>query len=125
MSRYPQPTSLGRGGRTEAESGRARGFRSLSFPPQSKAPVRRSHSGPPDLGASVSVVVPTHNDDFRRVWFSQQAEEFRAWMRERRCACPMANAAYTNMLVEPAAVVRVGTNTIRAPRGSSVRLEPA
>lgn len=60
--------------------------------------------------------------DFRRIWFSEQAEEFRAWMRERRCACPMANAAYTNMLVEPAAVVRVGTNMIRAPRRSSVRL---
>jgi MoaA/NifB/PqqE/SkfB family radical SAM enzyme len=54
--------------------------------------------------------------DFRRVWFSEEAEEFRQWMRERRCACPLANAAYTNLLVEPAAVARVGANMVRAPR---------
>jgi MoaA/NifB/PqqE/SkfB family radical SAM enzyme len=44
--------------------------------------------------------------DFRRVWFSAEAEEFRSWMRGRRCACPLANAAYTNLLVEPAAAAR-------------------
>ena len=50
--------------------------------------------------------------DFRRVWFSEQAEEFRQWMRERRCACPLANAAYTNLLVEPAAMARVTTGLV-------------
>ena len=35
------------------------------------------------------------------VVLATQAEEFRTWMRERRCACPLANAAYTNLLVEP------------------------
>ncbi|MDP8937041.1 MAG: radical SAM protein [Actinomycetota bacterium] len=45
--------------------------------------------------------------DFRPVWFSGEAEKFRQWMRERRCACPLANATYTNLLAEPVAVGRV------------------
>jgi MoaA/NifB/PqqE/SkfB family radical SAM enzyme len=64
-----------------------------------------------------------HDLDFRRVWFSDQAEEFRQWMRQRRCACPLANAAYTNLLVEPAAVRRVTANLVRPPR--PVRLPTA
>ncbi|HEX8804909.1 MAG TPA: SPASM domain-containing protein, partial [Acidimicrobiales bacterium] len=51
--------------------------------------------------------------DFRRVWFSDEAEEFRRWMRGRRCACPLANAAYTNLLVEPAALGRVAVELVR------------
>ncbi len=53
--------------------------------------------------------------DFKRVWFSDQAEEFRTWMRERRCACPLANAAYTNLLAEPAAAARIARNMIKPP----------
>jgi MoaA/NifB/PqqE/SkfB family radical SAM enzyme len=64
--------------------------------------------------------------DFRTVWFSEEAEKFRQWMRERRCACPLANAAYTNLLVEPRAVGRVAlglaTNrTVAAPARASAR----
>lgn len=51
--------------------------------------------------------------DFRKVWFSQQAAEFRDWMRGRRCACPLANAAYTNLLAEPAALGRVAVDLVR------------
>ncbi|MHB8466276.1 MAG: radical SAM/SPASM domain-containing protein [Acidimicrobiales bacterium] len=51
--------------------------------------------------------------DFRRVWFSPEAEEFRTWMRERRCACPLANAAYTNLLVEPGAAARAAVSLVR------------
>jgi MoaA/NifB/PqqE/SkfB family radical SAM enzyme len=53
--------------------------------------------------------------DFRKVWFSAEAEEFRTWMRERRCACPLANAAYTNLLVEPGAASRIAVNLVRKP----------
>jgi MoaA/NifB/PqqE/SkfB family radical SAM enzyme len=53
--------------------------------------------------------------DFRRVWFSPAAEEFRTWMRERRCACPLANAAYTNLLAEPAAAARMAAGMVKAP----------
>lgn len=58
--------------------------------------------------------------DFRQVWYSAEAESFREWMRERRCACPLANAAYTNLLVEPGAAVRAGTGLMRA-RGAPRR----
>ncbi len=37
-------------------------------------------------------------------------------MRERRCACPLANAAYTNLLAEPAAAVRIATGMVKAPK---------
>jgi MoaA/NifB/PqqE/SkfB family radical SAM enzyme len=53
--------------------------------------------------------------DFRRVWFSEQAQEFRQWMRERRCACPLANASYTNLIVEPAAAARVAVSLVKPP----------
>jgi MoaA/NifB/PqqE/SkfB family radical SAM enzyme len=53
--------------------------------------------------------------DFRKVWFSAEAEEFRAWMRTERCACPLANAAYTNLLAEPAAAVKIASGIVRRP----------
>jgi len=53
--------------------------------------------------------------DFRKLWFGAAAEEFRTWMRERRCACPLANAAYTNLLAEPAAAARMATAMVRRP----------
>ena len=39
------------------------------------------------------------NYDFKKVWFSNQAEKIRKPIREKRCFCPLANASYTNMLV--------------------------
>ncbi len=61
--------------------------------------------------------------DFKQVWFSEAAEEFRTWMRERRCACPLANAAYTNMLAEPAAASRMAAGMVRRPRSIPVMEE--
>lgn len=58
--------------------------------------------------------------DFRKVWYSPQAAEFRQWMRERRCACPLANAAYTNLLVEPGAATRVARSLLRRPKPARV-----
>ena len=64
-----------------------------------------------------------HDFDFKKVWFSPAAEEFRSWMRERRCACPLANAAYTNMLVEPgAASADGGQHDQEADQGPGVLL---
>lgn len=57
-----------------------------------------------------------HGFDFRKVWYSPAAEEFRTWMRERRCACPLANAAYTNLLAEPAAAARMAAGMVKAPK---------
>jgi hypothetical protein len=48
--------------------------------------------------------------DFRNVWFGAQADAFRASVRAHECACPLANASYTNLLLDPQSLVRVGAN---------------
>ncbi|MFH0859825.1 MAG: radical SAM protein [Candidatus Altiarchaeota archaeon] len=45
--------------------------------------------------------------DFKKLWFSERAESMRKTVRESRCYCPLANAAYTNMLVNPKTLLRV------------------
>ena len=45
--------------------------------------------------------------DFRQVWRSAAAARLRQSIRRRECACPLANAAYTNMLCHPPALARV------------------
>ena len=37
--------------------------------------------------------------DFRKIWFGPRAREARARVRGGECACPLANASYTNMLM--------------------------
>jgi hypothetical protein len=36
-------------------------------------------------------------------------------MRERHCTCPLANAAYTNLLAEPAAASRIAAGVVLGP----------
>jgi MoaA/NifB/PqqE/SkfB family radical SAM enzyme len=45
--------------------------------------------------------------DFRAVWFSDQAEQIRQTIKGNNCQCPLANAAYTNMLLHPPTLMRV------------------
>lgn len=54
-----------------------------------------------------------HGFDFRQVWFSEKAAQERAAIRRGDCHCPLANAAYTNMLHSPRSLLRVGRNFIR------------
>lgn len=56
--------------------------------------------------------------DFGKVWFSQRAEAFRDSVRRKECACPLANAAYTNMLLSPGTVARVARNYLRPNSGT-------
>lgn len=51
--------------------------------------------------------------DFGKVWFSPQADAFRRTVFERQCACPLANASYTNMLVSTRSLARVFRNWVR------------
>jgi MoaA/NifB/PqqE/SkfB family radical SAM enzyme len=51
--------------------------------------------------------VRDHDYDFGRVWFSERADRFRDSVRAKECACPLASAAYTNMLFSPASLMRV------------------
>jgi MoaA/NifB/PqqE/SkfB family radical SAM enzyme len=46
--------------------------------------------------------------DFKRVWFSAAAEEIRRNIKQSRCFCPLANAAYTNMLCNVKSLTRAG-----------------
>jgi MoaA/NifB/PqqE/SkfB family radical SAM enzyme len=48
--------------------------------------------------------------DFKTVWFGPQADAFRASVRAHACSCPLANASYTNLLLDARSLVRVGAN---------------
>jgi MoaA/NifB/PqqE/SkfB family radical SAM enzyme len=48
-----------------------------------------------------------HNYDFGSVWRTGRANELRRSIKNRECYCPLANAAYTNMLIHEPTVMRV------------------
>jgi len=39
------------------------------------------------------------NYDFRKIWFSEKADDVRRYVKSEDCACPLANAHYTNILL--------------------------
>ena len=45
--------------------------------------------------------------DFKAVWYSQEAERIRNSIRAKECHCPLANASYTNLLMDPNTLVKV------------------
>ncbi|MBV8950628.1 MAG: radical SAM protein, partial [Actinobacteria bacterium] len=48
-----------------------------------------------------------HNYDFGTVWKSAQADELRRSIKAGECYCPLANAAYSNMLLHGPTVMKV------------------
>jgi MoaA/NifB/PqqE/SkfB family radical SAM enzyme len=54
--------------------------------------------------------VRDHGYDFGTVWFGGAADAFRASVRAHECACPLANASYTNLLLDPPSLARVVAN---------------
>lgn len=54
--------------------------------------------------------VRDHAYDFGAVWLGAQADAFRKSVRAHACACPLANASYTNLLLDPRSLVRVGVH---------------
>jgi len=48
--------------------------------------------------------------DFRAVWRGPDADAFRSSVRAHRCACPLANASYTNLLLDARSLARVAVN---------------
>lgn len=56
--------------------------------------------------------------DFRRVWRSPQADEFRRSVRAKECACPLANASYTNLLLDAPSLARVSASMVGVHLGS-------
>jgi MoaA/NifB/PqqE/SkfB family radical SAM enzyme len=48
--------------------------------------------------------------DFKRIWFGHEASPLRRSIRKGECACPLANAAYTSILMDPRSMLEVGSN---------------
>jgi len=55
-----------------------------------------------------------HNYDFRSVWKSASADQLRRSIKAGECYCPLANAAYTNMLCHIPTLASVGLHIAQA-----------
>lgn len=54
-----------------------------------------------------------HNYDFKQIWFGEAIKEVRRSIAAKECHCPLANASYTNMLMDVPTVARVGVKVIQ------------
>lgn len=48
-----------------------------------------------------------YNYDFKHLWENRQAKEVRAYIKAKRCFCPMANQMYSNILMHGPSLMRV------------------
>jgi MoaA/NifB/PqqE/SkfB family radical SAM enzyme len=55
------------------------------------------------------------NYDFKRIWFSHEADRVRTSIRAKECHCPLANASYTNMLMHIPTLTRVISKAALSP----------
>lgn len=65
-----------------------------------------------------------HGYDFGSVWRTGKAKQLRRSIKNRECHCPLANAAYTNMLTHGPTVTKVTADVARS-RASSRKARPA
>jgi hypothetical protein len=61
-----------------------------------------------------------HNYDFGTVWRTGKADQLRRSIKAGECYCPLANAAYTNMLMHGPTVTKVAADVARS-RAASLR----
>jgi hypothetical protein len=61
-----------------------------------------------------------HGYDFPAIWFGEKIKEVRRSIAAKECHCPLANASYTNMLMDVPTVTRVGLKVIQ-PDAIAVR----
>jgi MoaA/NifB/PqqE/SkfB family radical SAM enzyme len=57
--------------------------------------------------------------DFAAIWRSEEARLERLAIKNRECACPLANAAYTSILNDPGALLQVGRNLLAPSRAGA------
>ena len=50
------------------------------------------------------------NYNFKKVWNSPAAKKIRKSIKNHECACPLANAGYTNLLVNPFSLIKVAAH---------------
>ena len=56
--------------------------------------------------------------DFEAIWRSEAAKEERRSIKAKECACPLANAAYTSILMDPGSLVRVARQLVMPSGGA-------
>jgi len=61
-----------------------------------------------------------HDYDFRATWTTVKANELRRSIKAGECYCPLANAAYTNMLCHTPTVARVAVDVARRTVAAAV-----
>lgn len=47
------------------------------------------------------------NYDFKQLWFSQEADKVRESIKRQECACPLASAAYSSLLISPKSLLNM------------------
>ena len=50
--------------------------------------------------------------DFQKLWYSDNAKEIRAFIKSKKCACPLANQAYSNELMHLPTLFKAGVKAI-------------
>jgi hypothetical protein len=55
-----------------------------------------------------------HDYDFGSVWRTGKADQLRRSIKAGECYCPLANAAYTNMLTHTPTVTKVAARVARS-----------
>jgi len=53
------------------------------------------------------------NYDFNKVWHSKKAKEIRKFIKNKNCACPLANMAYSNILMNTKSMFKVFIELIK------------
>ena len=51
--------------------------------------------------------------DFQKLWHSQKANDVRKYIKNKNCACPLANQAYSNELLHFPTLVKAGVKSIQ------------
>ena len=51
--------------------------------------------------------------DFQKLWYSDKAKEVRKYIKDKNCACPLANQAYSNELMHLPTLVKAGIKAIK------------
>jgi MoaA/NifB/PqqE/SkfB family radical SAM enzyme len=64
-----------------------------------------------------------HNYDFQEIWFGEKIKEVRRSIAAKECHCPLANAAYTNMLHDIPTLARV-TGKLLHPSSANRQSQP-
>jgi len=56
--------------------------------------------------------LPKANYDIKELWFGPQADKIRKSIKAQECACPLASAAYSSLLMHPKALVKIAKDYV-------------